>query len=70
MTLFLLVNIALDGAAASAGALALLESATQSGKRTIVTRATSGLGLETALDLVRILLVVQVAMFAILGVGI
>jgi|HubBroStandDraft_5_1064220.scaffolds.fasta_scaffold610671_2 hypothetical protein len=70
MTLFLLVNIALDGAAASAGALALLESANQSGKRTIVTRATSGLGLETALDLVRILLVVQVAMFAILGVGI
>jgi len=53
MTLFLLVNIALDGAAASAGALALLESANQSGKRTIVTRATSGLGLETALDLVR-----------------
>jgi hypothetical protein len=41
MTLFLLVNIALDGAAASAGALALLESANQSGKWTIVTGTTS-----------------------------
>jgi hypothetical protein len=41
MTLFLLVNIALDGAAASAGALALLESANHSGKWTIVTGTTS-----------------------------